>query len=883
MTLKPLAIFTTLIAVTGLGAADDPKVAFNPHMLPPAKSEPAKMPTDGNGIFRLTLDGALGAAPLIVLLEIEDGKATNAVALPAHLANAWCPTDASKLVFKDGQLSGAIAIECIPQFALAGPHSRRFGGKDNPAYKTPHELKPTVTATIDLDAKTAGLTGTGTFTAKWNLEKGKEMPFGHQMRPSEKGTLTLRRESMRAVPAKFDCDLFLPSGLGDSTLAQGLGKGEPSLWLRLAMEKGTATRAFGFICISPPKEGNELVWNEVKVTFQNGKLTGRLKGAVKDRPEDVITLEVEGRALGRCLIGTVAFQHGDTKVTTQWLGTIYDVGAWRLPMELPRDKWNWSHDRPADAALTALAIEESVQPVMPGEPGKAGFWTWQRLAKNSQVTTIYPPSFDIREVEDAAKYRFAVSGTKEVAGKKFEFTADKPWRPLAPIWKAMPVGSYQLTVTALDPQGKELPGPLQHRIIDKATAKPIDVELKTIALTKRPAFSGPYTTPSQDWLDAALTGSRWSRESLGLPDRRIQVLGHGANHWTGGGDHGYGMVIAADIWANLATRALTDDPAERLIADEMLALKAEALEIHQRTQKPAGYIYDYQSNTPMAHWPGEAILDAYLQTGDPRWKAMAMKLGEALVLMQKSDGAFLCNRGFPDKMVGPHGFFSWREGNTDYAAVELLYFFGRLRRDLKTDAFLQAETKAYDWTMKVAVRERHWPLNLAHSASQGYPITTHGNAALYFCRYLLECAPPERRDLELAGEVARWAEDICINWQRAPEGKQTSQLTPRVERFDRYNNEPVAMNLLAAVVFEELAQATGNKLWAAKGDTLATAVLQARNPKTGRLSVHLEPATETFVTRQFHDASFRHGTFCNEWAVQLLREYAALRADAHKK
>jgi hypothetical protein len=145
-------------------------------------------------------------------------------------------------------------------------------------------------------------------------------------------------------------------------------------------------------------------------------------------------------------------------------------------------------------------------------------------------------------------------------------------------------------------------------------------------------------------------------------------------------------------------------------------------------------------------------------------------------------------------------------------------------------------------------------------------------------RYLLECAPPERRDLKLAEDLARWAEDHSINWQRAPEGKQTGPLTPRLEKLDRYNNEPAATNLLAAIVFQELAQATGNKLWFAKGDALTNAVLQGRDAKSGRVVATLQPADEDFLPRQFHDATFRHNSFCGDWSIQLLREYASLRA-----
>ena len=128
-----------------------------------------------------------------------------------------------------------------------------------------------------------------------------------------------------------------------------------------------------------------------------------------------------------------------------------------------------------------------------------------------------------------------------------------------------------------------------------------------------------------------------------------------------------------------------------------------------------------------------------------------------------------------DKRFGPQGFFTWRVGNTEFGAAELLYLLGRIRRNLKTDAFVEAETKAYDWVMKHGVRERFWPINVCHSMSGGYPIWQHSVTALYFSRYLLECAPPDRRDLKLAEEVARWAEDTGIDWNRAAEGPQSGQ------------------------------------------------------------------------------------------------------------
>jgi len=73
---------------------------------------------------------------------------------------------------------------------------------------------------------------------------------------------------------------------------------------------------------------------------------------------------------------------------------------------------------------------------------------------------------------------------------------------------------------------------------------------------------------------------------------------------------------------------------------------------------------------------------------------------------------------------------------------------------------------------------------------------------------------------------------------------------------------------------------TGDALWHAKSDVLATSVLQAADPTTGRLNLDLRPQTMATVTAGNQiggTASFRYNDFCSGWSVQMLREYAALR------
>jgi hypothetical protein len=68
------------------------------------------------------------------------------------------------------------------------------------------------------------------------------------------------------------------------------------------------------------------------------------------------------------------------------------------------------------------------------------------------------------------------------------------------------------------------------------------------------------------------------------------------------------------------------------------------------------------------------------------------------------------------------------------------------------------------------------------------------------------------------------------------------------------------------VVFPQFGQVTGNRLWSAKAEPLATAVLMAQEPKSGYVDGELTC-----------DHPKDHVGYVGGWMVQLLREYAALK------
>jgi len=147
-------------------------------------------------------------------------------------------------------------------------------------------------------------------------------------------------------------------------------------------------------------------------------------------------------------------------------------------------------------------------------------------------------------------------------------------------------------------------------------------------------------------------------------------------------------------------------------------------------------------------------------------------------------------------------------------------------------------------------------------------VKMHSVSAWYFCRYLLEVAPADRRDVKLAEQLARWGEDFRVDWHRRAAGPG-ERVYPRVDKIDRYNNCSIATSMVGAIVFEQLARATGDKLWRAKGQALAHAALQGIHPEGHVAEYHM--VTQKALRESGGEG---HWTFHYGWTAQLMREYA---------
>jgi len=817
------------------------------------------LPADGSGIYRLQMPTKKRGQVLHLTFEATGGRVRRAVARPMADPGSeivW-PVDPSGLTVAGDRVTGSVSIQVMPQ---TDTHPERLNPKDTKRDKLrDYRWEPLHVATLKLDVACKGKTGSGTYAIDW----GGDSDFG---KGSEEGAVTLHRGPARPLPERYELDLFLYAGLGDMVR-------DPRVFLRAAMVDG---RSKGVVSKTIDRR-HAIAVTKGSMTLVDGALSGRVEGTVETLPDRPMALELTGEAIGRQLWGTATLIEGDARITTSWYGTTHAARDFRAPLDFPRDRWEAGHSAEADPELAAQAKREALQPVMPGEPGKRRFRTWRKLAwrdGKEPVSVIYAPSFGIAETDGAHSYRYTVSYGMHGEQQK-QFTADKPWRPLVPIWNQLEPGECKLVVTPLDADGQAIAGPMRVAVMERGERhgkEPVGwthLELNEIPLAKRPSFSGPYcAAPDVTWRQCALDTARWWCQMRFWPP----IRGQGYVAMGPGGENGFAYEAGPILWAWLAKRSLGGSE-ERLAGEQMLPFIAGMAEQHQQLAK--GMFYGYKGYTPLSRWFAEPAIDAYLQTGDERWREIVLTYARRLATLQRDDGSFGSMQG---KDVAPWGVFAdWPAGNPSFGTAELLYVLGRIRHELKTEEFLETERRALAWQREVALVEQYWPLCIGSSGSQGYPVKQHAMTPLFFARYLLEYARPEDRDLELVDSLARCAEDMGVNWARLGTPELKTQVTPYLTEGGRNHVDAIATHILAALVFERLGRQTDAPLWTAKGEALARAVLAARNPENGFINHDLAP--DTTKTR-FTYGRYDHESGCRTWAIQLMREYAELKEEA---
>ena len=475
---------------------------------------------------------------------------------------------------------------------------------------------------------------------------------------------------------------------------------------------------------------------------------------------------------------------------------------------------------------------------------------------------------DAAAAEEAQAVEDARANPPKAKGCAFE--ADKPWRPLAPIWKDLPPGAYQVRVEALDAKGRPMEALPRWRFYGRICEglKEQFEEHKTISFTKYPSFQGPYSTAPRSYRQAALMAARADREQPSLCGTRRLCKVH---ETFAGGDHGVQREIPGALFPNSLLARLSPSPIERREALDLAGDMGLAIRIAAGRFK-TGVPNVYQCDLPITYRLLEGFLDLRRDTGDEQWAKAALSLGESLVRVQEPSGAWRALDQSTGKTRRPGGFFGSDAEELDPSLI--LWQLGRLRHDLKTDRFLDAERKAYEYVMTHTARTMEWPELGYHSLPLSYPYAMAGNTTIAFVRYLLDYAEPEQRDLGLAEELLRWCEDRHIDWTRPPEIKPGDAIRPTSHgSCDGYRSSghPARMAVQQALGWLKLYGHSGEPLHRAKAEALANAVLLAQDPAGGNINIGLAAANPSF--NRFAD---NYGETARE-----LDEFAALWEHLH--
>lgn len=470
--------------------------------------------------------------------------------------------------------------------------------------------------------------------------------------------------------------------------------------------------------------------------------------------------------------------------------------------------------------LHAQAMEESMLPVRPGEPGKSPFWNLH--AKRF----IYVPSFDFEHVSEAVKYRFiAIS---DANCKYYNFEAEKPWDLLSPIWKDLPIGIVYLKVEGLEKNGKVL-GVAGERQFYRAAA-----------------YNGTYRKPVMDCISSA---------------RKNMRLLFGQNHYQrwiteGSPDPGYRLycypskIIGAVIDGMVMHSGLSPENKEtalliaRNAAKYLISISQPAgtpLEFFPPTYvdwKNAPSIAGKRKDQMMLFYPaiaGSAYLDLYDATKGKEFLKAAIRIADTYASLQLPSGSWplIVNlkTGEPtqENLCVP---------------TDIIVFLDRLITVHSMEKYRRTSEQAFNWIMDNPMKTFHWQGQFEDVGfSHNYSNMERGKP-LAFAKLLLSRAKDDPQNVEMAEELIRFAEDQFVVWERPlpREMFRTTEhpipgkvyltdkwLTPcALEQYSFYT--PIDASVASAIsTFQKAYEVTGKDLYLAKAYSLANNMTVAQD------------------------------------------------------
>jgi hypothetical protein len=493
--------------------------------------------------------------------------------------------------------------------------------------------------------------------------------------------------------------------------------------------------------------------------------------------------------------------------------------------------------------------------------------------EHKNFPALHAPTIAFNEVPGAVKYRItAVPPTRREDrigpwSEPFSCELEKPWMPLTQLWKDAPDGQVRMVITAtgLDAAGKEIgqaefpgktykyiggdPLALQHWQIRAGNVRKDGLALpgfkNGVPVMKMATFAGPYWAPNRTAKEAALAAARWMRDSEELVSfRNLSVRGM----------HTIGPILPSFVRACALIATLSDNPEER--RDAMALAERTAWLMYGGHR--GGLPNVYAGNVCLMIWYGLAYLDVYAVGKDPRFRDAALDLAKAFADAQDpEDGAWPGRDKTTGKKLWGGGYFGPSESREN-GGEAVLWFLGRLRKELGVQDFVQNEARANKWVQTYCLPEMFWQ-NVGHHSGE-MPLIQDRVAphALSYCTWLLDYADAKdkhlkEKDLKLAMEIARWCEERHVNWDRRLNPYAPLETRPSCWGWTRAAGLGIRNAGSLVYVWTRLWQETKDPLWKAKADALVQSILVSQDPVDGGLSkgFHRTTADSTAGTKTF--------------------------------
>ena len=466
----------------------------------------------------------------------------------------------------------------------------------------------------------------------------------------------------------------------------------------------------------------------------------------------------------------------------------------------------------AFAEPTTKALDESTVPIRPGIPAERPFWN--RYARQF----IHAPAFDIDawRTGKVEKYRFTAHS--DTSGKDYVFDADRPFAPLSPIWKDLPVGPATLRMEALNAEGKILG------------------EAGTRSFYRMPVFAGPYGKPDKSYAESA----KWALQyQFNQPHYQGWKEGKRVEHLLNCYPN---KIMSAVLFGMVRYAKLTDKPSE---AKDALAMATNCARSLISISFPKGSTMEYWPPTydpdtetakkrlkwisetdrgcnVMTVFPadaGLAYLDLYDATGEKDFLEAAKRIADTYRKLQLPSGTWPL-------------LISTKTGKAADESLTIpnvpILFLDRLERQYGVTDYKDTCTRAVDWMFENPMQTYLWQGQFEDiRPSAGYLNLSHKPAVL-FSIYLFDHANEKPEYTALAEDLLRFSEDQFVVWE--PCGPKEDRVTPcALEQYRCYG--PIGSTMARFIRAWTVAYThTGKKEYLKKAQSLANSIIayQAR-------------------------------------------------------